>query len=311
MAVRHYLLKRLRRGLITLWRATLAVFLLLHLTGNPLDFLATPQIGPADLERLKEHYGFNRPLYVQYVIFIASVCRGDFGKSMRWAQRDAFEVYISRLPATVLLVGTALVFSMMLGLVLGVVTAMQPGSTFDRLVKVLAITGQSMPAFWLGLLFILLFTITLGWLPSAGGPDRIGLKGLIMPAVSLGWALVAANTRLVRSSMLDALESDYIKMVRAKGMPRRVIIWKHALKNAALPIITLFAVNFALLLGGAVVTESIFAWPGIGRLLVESIFARDYTVVQTVVFFSTTIIVLVNVLVDLCYAWLDPRVRLE
>jgi len=139
----------------------------------------------------------------------------------------------------------------------------------------------------------------------------VGLKGLIMPAVSLGWFLVAANTRLVRSSMLDALDSDYIKMVRAKGLRRRAVIWKHALKNAALPIITLFAVNFALLLGGAVVTESIFAWPGIGRLLVESVFARDYTVIQTVVFFSATIIVIVNILVDLCYAWLDPRVRLE
>jgi peptide/nickel transport system permease protein len=230
---------------------------------------------------------------------------------MRWAQRDALEMYMTRLPATVLLVGAALVFSMGLGLAFGVVSATWPESIVDRVVKVLAITGQSMPAFWLGLLFILFFTVYLGWLPSAGGPERVGLKGLIMPATSLGWFLVAANTRLVRSSMLDALDSDYIKMVRAKGMPSRVVIWKHALKNAALPIVTLFAVNFALLLGGAVVTESIFAWPGIGRLLVESIFSRDYTVIQTVVFFSATIIVLINIVVDLCYAWLDPRVRLE
>jgi ABC-type dipeptide/oligopeptide/nickel transport system permease component len=200
---------------------------------------------------------------------------------------------------------------MVLGLVFGVVSATRPNSVADRIVKVLAITGQSMPAFWLGLLLILLFTIYLGWLPSAGGPDRVGLKGLIMPAVSLGWFQVAANARLVRSSMLDALESDYIKSVQAKGMPRRTVIWKHALKNASLPVITLFAVNFALLLGGAVVTEAIFAWPGIGRLLVDSIFARDYTVVQTVVFFSATIIVVVNIVVDLCYAWLDPRVTLE
>jgi peptide/nickel transport system permease protein len=192
-----------------------------------------------------------------------------------------------------------------------VVSATRPNSIADRIVKVLAITGQSMPAFWLGLLLILLFTIYLGWLPSAGGPDRVGLKGLIMPAVSLGWFQVAANARLVRSSMLDALESDYIKAVQAKGMPRRTVIWKHALKNASLPVITLFAVNFALLLGGAVVTEAIFAWPGIGRLLVDSIFARDYTVVQAVVFFSAAIIVVVNIVVDLCYAWLDPRVTLE
>ena len=307
----RYVCKRLCRGLITLWLTTLVVFMLLRITGNPVDFLATPGMSQADIESIKEAYGFNRPSYVQYFIFLKSVCTGDFGKSMRWAQRDALEMYMSRLPATVLLVGAALVFSMVLGLAFGAVSATRPESIVDRVVKLLAITGQSMPAFWLGLLFILLFTVYLGWLPSAGGPDRVGLKGLIMPAVSLGWFLVAANTRLVRSAMLDALDSDYIKMVRAKGMPHRVVIWKHALKNAALPIITLFAVNFALLLGGAVVTESIFAWPGIGRLLVESIFARDYTVIQTVVFFSATIIVLINIVVDLCYAWLDPRVRLE
>jgi len=309
--VGRYVVARLRRGLITLWLTTLVVFLLLRLTGNPVDFLATPGMSQADIESIKEAYGFNRPIYVQYLIFMKSVCTGDFGKSMRWAQRDVLELYMSRLPATVLLVGAALIFSMVLGLAFGVVSAMRPESLVDRVVKVLAITGQSMPAFWLGLLFILLFTVYLGWLPSAGGPDRVGLKGLIMPAVSLGWFLVAANTRLVRSSMLDVLDSDYIKMIRAKGMPNRVVIWKHALKNAALPIITLFAVNFALLLGGAVVTESIFAWPGIGRLLVESIFARDYTVIQTVVFFSATIIVIINTVVDLCYAWLDPRIRLE
>lgn len=307
----RYVAKRLRRGLITLWLTTLVVFMLLRITGNPVDFLATPGMSQADIESIKEAYGFNKPIYVQYLLFMKSVCTGDFGKSMRWAQRDALEMYMTRLPATVLLVGAALVFSMGLGLAFGVVSATWPESIVDRVVKVLAITGQSMPAFWLGLLFILLFTVYLGWLPSAGGPERVGLKGLIMPATSLGWFLVAANTRLVRSSMLDALDSDYIKMVRAKGMPYRVVIWKHALKNAALPIITLFAVNFALLLGGAVVTESIFAWPGIGRLLVESIFSRDYTVIQTVVFFSATIIVLINIVVDLCYAWLDPRVRLE
>jgi peptide/nickel transport system permease protein len=309
--MKRYIFKRLRRGLITLWLTTLVVFMLVRLTGNPVDFLATPGMSQADIESIKEAYGFNRPIYVQYLIFMKSVCTGDFGKSMRWAQRDVLEMYMGRLPATVLLVGTALIFSMVLGLAFGVVSATRPESLVDRVVKVLAITGQSMPAFWLGLLFILLFTVYLGWLPSAGGPERVGLKGLIMPAVSLGWFLVAANTRLVRSSMLDALDSDYIKMIRAKGMPNRVVIWKHALKNAALPIITLFAVNFALLLGGAVVTESIFAWPGIGRLLVESIFARDYTVIQTVVFFSATIIVIINTVVDLCYAWLDPRVRLE
>jgi len=152
--------------------------------------------------------------------------------------------------------------------------------------------------------------VLLGWLPSAGGVDRLGLQGLIMPSISLGWLLVASHMRMVRSSLLDVLASDYIKMAHVKGLPWRVVLWKHALKNAAIPVGTLFAVNFAHLVSGAVVTETIFAWPGIGRLLVESILARDYAVVQTVVFFAAMVIVVVNILVDLMYAWLDPRIRL-
>jgi peptide/nickel transport system permease protein len=202
-------------------------------------------------------------------------------------------------------------FSVLLGVPIGVLSATRPDSMLDRLGRAFAITGQSMPVFWVGLLLILLFTVQLGWLPSAGGIDRLGLRGIIMPAVSLGLYLVAAHMRIVRSTMLDALNSDYIKMVQAKGMPKRITIWKHALKNAAIPVFTLFAVNFAQLISGAVITESIFAWPGIGRLLVESVFARDYTVVQTVVFFSSAMIVVINLMVDLSYAWLDPRIRLS
>jgi peptide/nickel transport system permease protein len=174
---------------------------------------------------------------------------------------------------------------------------------------VFAIAGQSMPIFWVGLWLILLFTVYLGWLPSAGGIDRLGWPGVIMPAISLGWLLSASHIRIVRSSMLDALDTEYVKMARVKGLPQRLVIWKHALKNAAIPVFTLFAVNFAHLISGAVVTETIFAWPGIGRLLVDSIFARDYAVVQTVVFLSALVIVVVNLLVDLTYAWIDPRIR--
>lgn len=296
---------------MTLWLVTLAVFMLLRITGNPIDYLTLPEFTQADRERMKQVYGFDKPIYVQYLLFLKSIFTGDFGQSFRWAPQDAFDVYMSRLPATMQLVGAALVFSMVLGVAFGVTSATRPDSVFDHVVKVLAIIGQSMPAFWLGLLFILVFAIYLGWLPSAGGPDRVGFKGLIMPAVSLGWFQVAANARLVRSTMLDVLHSDYIKMVRSKGIPHRLVIWKHALKNVALPVITMFALNFALLLSGALVTEAIFVWPGVGRLLVDSVFARDFTVIQTVVFFSAAIIVCVNILVDLCYVWLDPRVRLE
>jgi peptide/nickel transport system permease protein len=255
-------------------------------------------------------YGLNKPLWQQYLIFNQNLMAGRFGESLRWNSRDALEVFLARLPATLQLTCTAMVFSLIVGVVLGAASATHPDTLFDRVGKVLAILGQSMPVFWVGILLILLFTVYLGWLPSAGGIDRLGLKGLILPAVTLGWLFVAAHMRIVRSSMLDALDADYIKMVRAKGMPRRVVIWKHALKNAAIPIFTLFAVNFAQLISGAVVTETIFAWPGVGRLLVDSIFVRDYTVVQAVVFFSAAFIVTINILVDVTYAWLDPRIRI-
>ena len=217
---------------------------------------------------------------------------------------------LERVPATLILTTAAMAFAIVVGIVAGVVSAARPHSLYDRIGTVVAIAGQSMPVFWVGLLLILVFTVSLEWLPSAGGVDRLGWQGLIMPAVSLGWLLVASHMRVVRSSVLDVLDSEYIKMARVKGLPWHLVLWKHALKNAAIPVFTLFAVNFAHLVSGAVVTETIFAWPGIGRLLVESILARDYAVVQAVVFFAAMVIVVVNMLVDLMYAWLDPRIRL-
>ncbi len=305
-----YTIRRLLRGLVTIWLVTLAVFFLLRFTGNPIDYLANPSITVEDRERMKREFGLDKPWHIQYALFNKGIFTGEFGVSVRWSGEEAFDVFRSRVLATVQLVGVALGFSMALGLLLGVVSATYPDTWLDRIGKIVAITGQAMPAFWLGLLFILLFSIWLGWLPSAGGLDRVGWNGIIMPAISLGWFLVAANMRLARSAMLEVLDSEYIKMLRAKGLPRRVIIWKHALRNASLPVITLFGVNLALLVGGALVTEQIFAWPGIGLLLVDAVLARDYAVVQTVVFFSAIVIVLTNIVIDLAYAWLDPRVRL-
>jgi peptide/nickel transport system permease protein len=305
----RYIVKRVGQGLVTMWLVTLGVFGLLRLTGDPLSFLLPPDATKEDREHMIAAYGLNKPLWQQYVVFNKNILAGRFGESLRWNSRDALDVFLSRLPATLQLTCTAMVFSLIVGVVLGVVSATHPDTIFDRIGKALAILGQSMPVFWVGILLILLFTVYLGWLPSAGGIDRLGLKGLILPAVTLGWLFVAAHMRIVRSSMLDALDADYIKMVQAKGMPRRIVIWKHALKNASIPIFTLFAVNFAQLISGAVVTETVFAWPGVGRLLVDSIFVRDYTVVQAVVFFSAAFIVAINILVDVTYAWLDPRIR--
>jgi len=306
----RYIVQRLSEGVVTIWVVTLVVFALLRLTGNPVDFLAPPDMPWADRAYLRQAYGLDESLWKQYLLFNQSIFTGDFGKSLRGTQGAALDVLLERVPATIQLTATALLFSIVVGVVGGVVSAARPGSIYDRIGTVIAIAGQSMPVFWVGLLLILVFTVFLGWLPSAGGIDRLGLQGLIMPSISLGWLLVASHMRMVRSSLLDVLASDYIKMAHIKGVPWRSVLWKHALKNTAIPVGTLFAVNFAHLVSGAVVTETIFAWPGIGRLLVESILARDYAVVQTVVFFAAMVIVVVNILVDLMYAWLDPRIRL-
>jgi peptide/nickel transport system permease protein len=305
----RYIVNRVGQGVITMWLVTLGVFALMRMTGDPVSFLLPPDATKEDRQHIMAVYGFNEPLWKQYLLFNKQIFTGHFGPSVRWDSRDGLDVFISRFPATLQLTSAAMSFSLMLGMVLGAVSATRPDSVLDRVGKGMAIIGQSMPVFWVGILLILLFTVYLGWLPSAGGLDRLGPKGLILPSATLGWLFVAAHMRIVRSSMLDVLDSDSIKMVRAKGMPRRTVIWRHALKNASIPIFTLFAINFSQLISGAVVTETIFAWPGVGRLLVDSIFVRDYTVVQTVVFFAAAFVVVINILVDVVYAWLDPRVR--
>jgi peptide/nickel transport system permease protein len=305
----RYIVNRVVQGVITMWLVTLGVFALMRMTGDPVSFLLPPDATKEDRQHIMAVYGLNEPLWKQYLRFNKQIFSGQFWPSVRWDSRDGLDVFLARFPATLQLTSAAMSFSIVLGVVLGALSATRPDSLFDRVGRGLAIIGQSMPVFWVGILLILLFTVYLGWLPSAGGLERLGLKGLILPSVTLGWLFVAAHMRIVRSSMLDVLDSDYIKMVRAKGMPRRTVIWRHALKNASIPIFTLFAINFSQLISGAVVTETIFAWPGVGRLLVDSIFVRDYTVVQTVVFFAAAFVVVINILVDVAYAWLDPRVR--
>jgi peptide/nickel transport system permease protein len=296
--VGRYLMQRLIEGLITLWLITLVVFFLLRLGGsNPVEYMLPPDASRADIEKLTRAYGFDQPLLQQYWLFNWKLLRGDV------------DVVRARVPATLQLTSAAMLFALILGVSLGALSAARPESLLDRVGRVLAIAGQSMPVFWVGLLLILLFSVYLKWLPSAGGIDRVGLQGLIMPALSLSFFLVASHMRIVRSTMLDVLHSDYIKMGRVKGLPERLVIWKHAFTNAAIPVVTLFFVNFTALISGAVVTETIFAWPGMGRLLVDSLLLRDYPTTQTVIFFAAACIVCVNIAVDLLYAWLDPRIR--
>ena len=288
---------------------TLLVFLLLRVTGNPIEILVPPDTLPEDRLRLMSLYGLDKPVWQQYLNFVKGVFRGNFGVSLRWADQGAFDVVMQRLPATLQLSGTAFIFSVVFGVGIGILSATRPNTLVDRLSQVLAVAGQSMPVFWTAILLILFFSVYLGWLPSAGGISRSGLKALILPAVALGWFFVAAHMRIVRSSMLEVLNSEYIKLLCGKGMPSRVVIWKHAFKKAAVPVFTLFALNFANLIAGVVITETMFTWPGIGSLVVDSIQARDYAVVQTIVIFVSAITVLTNLSVDLIYAWLDPRIR--
>lgn len=309
-ALARYIVRRTIEGTITLLLVTLAVFILLRLGGgNPVAYMLPPEATQADVKMLTEAYGFDKSIWTQMGIYYKNILQGDLGYALQWEHRPTVDVVWDRMPATLQLTAVAMALAMILGVGIGAVSAAKPDSIFDRVGKVLAITGQSMPVFWVGLLLILLFTVKLGWLDSAGGFARVGPKAIVMPALSLAFFLTASHMRIVRSTMLEVLESDYIKMVRAKGLPTRIVIWKHAFKNASIPVFTLFFVNFAALVGGAVVTETIFSWPGVGHLLVSALIDRDYPVTQAVIFFVATIVVVVNIFVDIMYGWLDPRIR--
>ena len=307
-----YIIRRVFAGVITMILITLAVFILLRLGGgNPVEYMLPPEASQADIDKLTAAYGFDKSVWTQLGIYYKGLFQGDLGYALQWDHRPVVEVVWNRMPATLQLTAAAMVAAVVLGVALGAISAARPDSWVDRIGKVVAITGQSMPVFWVGLLLIVLFTVQLGWLDSAGGFARLGPKAIIMPAASLAFFLIASHMRIVRSTMLEVLESDYIKMIRAKGLPNRLVIWKHAFKNASIPVFTLFFVNFAALVGGAVVTETIFSWPGVGHLLVSALIARDYPVTQGVIFFVAAIIVFVNIFVDVMYAWLDPRIRLS
>ena len=308
----YYIIRRVFAGIITMILITLAVFILLRLGGgNPVEYMLPPEATQADVEKLTAAYGFDKSIWQQLGIYYSNLLRGDLGDALQWDHLPVADVVLGRMPATLQLTAVSMAAAMIIGVVIGAISAAKPDSILDRVGKVVAITGQSMPVFWVGLLLILLFSVELRWLDSAGGFARLGPKAIIMPAASLAFFLIASHMRIVRSTMLEVLESDYIKMIRAKGLPSRMVIWKHAFKNASIPVFTLFFVNFAALVGGAVVTETIFSWPGVGHLLVQALINRDYPVTQGVIFFVAAIIVFVNIFVDVMYAWLDPRIRLS
>lgn len=297
---------RALQGIVVLLGVSLIVFFALFLTGDPAALMMPPDASRAEIDAFRQAMGFDDPIWVQYGRFIGGVLSGEFGNSLRF-QRPALDLLAERLPATALLALVALLWSSLLGFLLGTIAAVWRNSPIDFAIRVISLLGQAIPVFWLALLLIIVFSLNLRWLPSSG----IGtVWQLIMPAFALGAYYLSAITRLVRASLIEVLGENYIRTARAKGISSWRIIVHHALRNALIPVITVQGMYFASLLGGALITEIIFAWPGIGRLAVESIQTKDFPVVQAVVLFAALVFVVMNFLVDLAYLWLNPRIRL-
>ncbi len=272
--------------------------------GDPVSLLLSPEATQADREELKHELGLDRPLRIQYLVFLKDAIRGNFGISFRH-QRPALGLVIQHLPATLELTVAAMILSIVISIPLGVLASIKPGSFLDRAGMTFALFGQSAPVFWIGIMFILLFGVKLRWFPISG---RGGIENLIMPAMTLALFSTAAQTRLTRSSMMDVLDKDFIRTARSKGLTESRVIVKHALKNALIPIITIVALQFGMMLSGAVITETIFAWPGVGRLAVYAIYNRDYPVIQAAVFVTSFFFIFINLFVDIIYTWIDPRI---
>ena len=302
-----YLGRRLAQSILVLLGVSFVVFFILYLTGDPALVLLPPDATAEDIRQFRQAMGFNDPFIVQYGRFLGGALRGDFGQSIRHGE-PAFGLVAERLPATFELATAALVIALVLAIPAGIVSAVRRNTIVDYVATVVALLGQSMPTFWLGIMLILFFSVHFNVLPSSG---RGGLDHLILPAITLGLFTTARITRLTRSGMLEVLNQDYIRTARAKGVGGSPIVWKHAFKNAAVPIVTIVGIELGTLLGGSVITETIFAWPGVGRLSVQAIYNRDYPVVQAAVFLLASTFVLVNLVVDLLYTYLDPRIRLR
>ncbi len=303
--MQRYILARALQAVGCLLAVSIIVFIITRLTGDPTVLLLPVDATQEDHIRLIAHLGLDKPLYVQYLKFISHAVRGDFGNSLL-VERAVTEIMMSRLPATIQLGAVAILISLIIALPLGVYAAVKKDSFFDLGARIFAVLGQSTPPFILGLMLILVFSVWLRILPAGG---RGGLTNLLMPAVTLGYVVVAGIMRLMRSSMLDVLNSEYIKLARIKGLSEGAVIWKHAFKNALLPVLTFSIIVFVYVLTSAVVTETVFAWPGIGRLAIESVIARDFPVVQGVVLFMAALFITANFLVDILYAYLNPKIK--
>ena len=301
-----YLGRRLLHGVGVLLGVSVLVFGLTWLTGDPVSVLVPRNTPPEELARIRHDLGLDRPLPVQYLEFLSRAVRGDFGESLRH-RAPALPLVVERLPATLALLAAAVLVAVVLGLPTGMLAATFHGRPPDLLARLAVLVGQSLAAPWLGLLLILVFAVRLRWLPSSGLERP---EGILLPALVAGLYPAAGLARLTRAGLLDVLAADYVRAARGKGVPERLVLWRHALKNAALPIVTFVGLQVAFLFSNSVVAEAIFAYPGMGRLAVDAIGARDLPLIQAFVSLAALVVVVVNLVVDVLYVWLDPRVRL-
>lgn len=302
-----YLLKRLYQALIVFFVVTLIVFLVLHISGDPLELLMPPDAPPQDIEEMRRTLGLDKPLAVQYGLFLKNAVRGNLGVSYHHGQ-PALKLVLERLPASLELVVTSILISLVLAVPLGVLASTRRGKLLDRACLLGSLIGISAPPFWIGIAFILIFAVNLQWLPSSG---RGTWAHLVLPATSLALYRLALFMRLIRAGMLDVMTQDFIRTARAKGVSEKLVIYKHALKNTLIPFVTIAGMQMGSLLAGAIVTERVFAWPGMGRLFLDSIGVMDFPVIIAWALVIATIFLTINLAVDIIYVWLDPRIRHE
>ena len=301
----RYILGRLVQALVSLFVVSIVVFALVRLSGDPIQIMAPPEASQADIAAMRAHLGLDRPWPVQYWWFVTRALHGDFGQSIRF-RRPAMDLILERYGATLELGGLAVLIVIAVAIPVGVYAAVARGSKLDYTARAFAALGQAVPPFWLGLLLVLIFGVLLHLLPTSGRGTPLHI---VLPGITLGWFAVAGLMRLTRSSMLDVLGSEYVKLARIKGLPERLVIWKHAFKNAALPVVTFAALVFVALLNGSIITETVFSWPGLGLLVIEAVDSRDYPIVQGVVLCLSAMYIGVNLLVDVLYAYLNPKIR--
>jgi peptide/nickel transport system permease protein len=290
---------------------TLLAFLLIHLApGDPVSVMLGSDYTPEAASELRRIYGLDRPLAVQYGLWLGQVFRGQLGRSV-YEPRTVSSLIAERARTTAMLAGLSMAVAVAFGVPLGVLSATRRNTVVDHVARVVSVAGISVPVFWLGLLLIVLFAVQLGWLPPGGSVREYGIRALILPSLALGLSMMALIARITRSTVLDALYADYVRTARAKGVPGWRVVWLHAFRNSLIPLVTVIGLQVGALLGGAVLTETVFTLPGLGRLLVDSIAQRDYTVISGVILTTTLIFIVVNFLVDIAYALLDPRVRTD